>query len=525
MPHRTPLLIFVLVVLFQTAHSKEHIILSSTDHLQGTQLLRSSPLKTMLTPAKGDLLTGLPDANGAQPSMANQEVAQAETASQFVHPSTQQQPIEQNNANTDRGASNNANTDQSSNKLGTKFNRAGAATTTNEKPRKFKQRASNKLDTKFNRAGTTLTTNEPKPSAGHSALVQKFKPAKFLPLLHPTLLGRLKQILANKVTGINFVPFSQAWRDDCKARADNSAGALEAFDPTKNKQVAEKFEQELTIVDLTLDDYNDDYNPGTPDDQSFGIVRAAVPPMEKRKKILEKIQQLSGRFVEGTMVKFNQFKYALRCKPWKTLTVSASVGLMVAAAVFPPVAGTLATVGLVYAGLMAVVDAADEPCLAGAGVIFVRTVVVQGALALVSLPGLTENVPAADWWDASDETLAILENSGGALDIVGQEVLPTFHAFKCSCGTVVNGKCEPTDGPSNPLFRLKERAKKMFPGRYTAADTHDRQPGHYRTDAVETFNQADYGNQPQVAAAHDPTVDVWGQQVAAEDLNFHPRGR
>jgi len=109
----------------------------------------------MLTPAKGDLLTGLPDANGAQPSMANQEVAQAETASQFVHPSTQQQPIEQNNAATDRGASNNANTDQSSNKLGTKFNRAGAATTTNDKPRKFKQRASNKLDTKFNRAGTT----------------------------------------------------------------------------------------------------------------------------------------------------------------------------------------------------------------------------------------------------------------------------------------------------------------------------------------------------------------------------------
>ena len=38
-----------------------------------------------------------------------------------------------------------------------------------------------------------------------------------------------------------------------------------------------------------------------------------------------------------------------------------------------------------------------------------------------------------------------------------------FHTFKCSCGTVENGNCEPTEGPTNPLNRLKDKAKEMFP--------------------------------------------------------------
>lgn len=54
-----------------------------------------------------------------------------------------------------------------------------------------------------------------------------------------------------------------------------------------------------------------------------------------------------------------------------------------------------------------------------------------------------------------------------------------FHTFKCSCGTVdEDGHCEPTEGPTNPLNRLKEKAKEMF-GR--GVEVEDREEGYHDT--------------------------------------------
>ena len=157
---------------------------------------------------------------------------------------------------------------------------------------------------------------------------------------------------------------------------------------------------------------------------------------------------------EGSELKkrFDDFKYVLRCKPWKTLKVSIGMGLVVAGAVFPAAGAGIAVAGLVWAAVNAVMDAADEPCLGGtfeyvharscvvvspltfplfpcvcvclvlfllfflpgpgAGYVFVRTAVVQTGLALVGIPFDGSSVPAQAW-GATDQTLLILGQVGG----------------------------------------------------------------------------------------------------------------
>ena len=95
---------------------------------------------------------------------------------------------------------------------------------------------------------------------------------------------------------------------------------------------------------------------------------------------------------------------------------------------------------------------------------------IQTGLALVGIQindGLDASaaVAAETLFDATDDALLVL---GKAEWIVSaSEAAPKLGEkiknFKCSCGTLNKaGECEPTDGPTNPLYRLKERAKMMF---------------------------------------------------------------
>ena len=52
---------------------------------------------------------------------------------------------------------------------------------------------------------------------------------------------------------------------------------------------------------------------------------------------------------------------------------------------------------------------------------------------------------------------------GYGVDAMEMIKADSFRNFKCSCGTVnVMQECIPTDGPTNPLYRLKELAKTLF---------------------------------------------------------------
>ena len=117
--------------------------------------------------------------------------------------------------------------------------------------------------------------------------------------------------------------------------------------------------------------------------------------------------------------------------------------------------------------------------VAGAAYIFVRTAVIETGLALVGIP-VNDGLDAAaakaaeTLFDATDEALLIIgkaENlADGAESIAGQKI----QTFKCSCGTLnVMNECVPTDGPTNPLNRLKERAKTLFKSEEDSEDNDD----------------------------------------------------
>ena len=117
--------------------------------------------------------------------------------------------------------------------------------------------------------------------------------------------------------------------------------------------------------------------------------------------------------------------------------------------------------------------------VAGAAYIFVRTAVIETGLALVGIP-VNDGLDAAaakaaeTLFDATDEALLIIGKAeslaDGAESIAGQKI----QTFKCSCGTLnVMNECVPTDGPTNPLNRLKERAKTLFKSEEDSEDNDD----------------------------------------------------
>lgn len=201
------------------------------------------------------------------------------------------------------------------------------------------------LDTRFHRAG---------------GLVQKFDHAKGI---------------------FDFIPFSQSWRAKCKEIAHERS---QPYLPNINKDEGEKFEDSLEQMADTLENQPSDM-PARPSPMvrqnaqvglsgnlerqnamsKLSIVAGNVPPMKKRTKILQSLNNFGQQLVPAMKKRFDDFKYVLRCKPWKTLKVSIGVGLVVAGAVFPAAGAGIAVAGLVWAAVNAVMDAADEPCLGG----------------------------------------------------------------------------------------------------------------------------------------------------------------
>lgn len=187
-----------------------------------------------------------------------------------------------------------------------------------------------------------------------------------------------------------------------------------------------------------------------------------------RSKVLTKLTKLMEGLPSKVKDAMNDFKYDISCNPWKVLRLSMSVGLTVAAVTFPAAAVEVVVAGLVNAVVKAAMDAADEQCAKGAMYIFVRTAVIQTGLALVGILinegfDATAEKAAETLFDASDEAIRIISKSGGAASVTEMVLAEKLKTFKCSCGNLTeNMECEPTGGPTNPLYRLKEGAKNMF---------------------------------------------------------------
>jgi len=298
----------------------------------------------------------------------------------------------------------------------------------------------------------------------------------------------------------DWVPFSTSWRNQCEEIA--AAREKETFDAEENKKEAEKFQKKLEGLKLNG---REDGRPGlvrqnaVREEMSGNLQRQNGMSESQMGRELQELQVMSGGVVQESMrnkvmtklIEFKKnlplkmkeymddFRYALRCQPWKVLKVSVSIGLVVVAAVFPAAAVGLMVVGLVQMAVEAAMEAAEEQCMGGVGYIFVRTAVIEAGLAIVGIPikGLDAAASGAmeTLFAATDEAMLILGEleslvEGETYETIAQGAEATIISdkkiqnFKCSCGTVNAEKkeCEPTDGPTNPLYRLKERAKTLF---------------------------------------------------------------
>ena len=231
----------------------------------------------------------------------------------------------------------------------------------------------------------------------------------------------------------DWVPFSTSWRNQCEEIA--AAREKETFDAEENKKEAEKFQKKLEGLKLNG---REDGRPGlvrqnaVREEMSGNLQRQNGMSESQMGRELQELQVMSGGVVQESMrnkvmtklIEFKKnlplkmkeymddFRYALRCQPWKVLKVSVSIGLVVVAAVFPAAAVGLMVVGLVQMAVEAAMEAAEEQCMGGVGYIFVRTAVIEAGLAIVGIPikGLDAAASGAmeTLFAATDEAMLIL---------------------------------------------------------------------------------------------------------------------
>ena len=286
----------------------------------------------------------------------------------------------------------------------------------------------------------------------------------------------------------DWVPFSTSWRNQCKEIA---AERQEKFDPENNKKKAEEIQKTLEgglelkgkegrprlkrqnavrgsmSGNLQRQNGMSERQMGK-ELQELGVMSGGVVKESMRKKVLTKLTEFKKNLPSMIKKSMDDFIYDLRCNPWTSLKISVSVGLMVVGAVFPAAAVGIVIAGLVKIAIEATMDAAEEKCMEGAGYIFVRTAVIETGLAIVGIP-INEGLDAAaavaaeKLFDATDEAILIIRQAENIAKGTEMILDNKIQNFKCSCGTVnAEKECEPTDGPTNPLYRLKERAKTLF---------------------------------------------------------------
>ena len=286
----------------------------------------------------------------------------------------------------------------------------------------------------------------------------------------------------------DWVPFSTSWRNQCKEIA---AERQEKFDPENNKKKAEEIQKTLEgglelkgkegrprlkrqnavrgsmSGNLQRQNGMSERQMGK-ELQELGVMSGGVVKESMRKKVLTKLTEFKKSLPSMIKKSMDDFIYDLRCNPWTSLKISVSVGLMVVGAVFPAAAVGIVIAGLVKIAIEATMEAAEEKCMEGAGYIFVRTAVIETGLAIVGIP-INEGLDAAaavaaeKLFDATDEAILIIRQAENIAKGVEMILDNKIQNFKCSCGTVnAEKECEPTDGPTNPLYRLKERAKTLF---------------------------------------------------------------
>jgi ElaB/YqjD/DUF883 family membrane-anchored ribosome-binding protein len=260
---------------------------------------------------------------------------------------------------------------------------------------------------------------------------------------------------------------SEAWKDKCKEIADKNS---KTFDPSAIKNKEKELEK-------NMDEYEKNpppelkRSPGMENVKSMKtrIIQAIVPSESKREKYLKDVKSSLVKFSEnlksGSKKRYHDFTYMVRCKPFQVFKLTIGVGLVIGS-FFPPAAAGIAITSLVWAAVVATMDAADEPCIGGAAYIFVRTVIVQTGMALVGLPVDHGKAVAEASWHASNKALSEIGQIAGFADIfLGAEESYHFNSWKCSCGEMKGGECVPAEGKeNNPLFNAKRFIKNKLRG-------------------------------------------------------------